>query len=141
MSAGPMIVEQRDAGKSTNHFMKWIFAGWKFSWTPTGSEVFATGSYSGNWIMHGYEPGYPFATHTGLNANGIFNMTITDWDGEEGYLVIRGVNNQNPSGKSEGKLTVLDGMIGDMKVHGKGTATNIVPNLAWQYTLQLHFDP
>ena len=68
-------------------------------------------------------------------------MTVTDWDGEEGYLILRGVSIENPSGKSDGKLTVLDGMIGDMKVHGTGTSTNMVPHFAWRYDLQLHFGP
>jgi hypothetical protein len=140
-SAGPMITEQRDAGESANHFINWIWIGWKFSWTSTGTQVFATGSYSGYWVMHGYDPNPPpFGTETGINVNGVFTMTVTNWNGEEGYLIIRSVAAQNPSGSS-GKLTILDGMIGDMKVHGTGTSENIVPHLAWQYELQLHFTP
>jgi hypothetical protein len=139
-SAGPMITEDRGAGQSDNHFTEWIFIGWKFSWTPTGSQVFALGEYTGKWVHHGYEPGIPFATHTARNINGMFNMVISDWSGEEGYLILKGVENENP-GKSSGKLTVLEGMIGDMKVHGTGTATNIVPHIAWRYDLLLQFTP
>ena len=141
MGAGPMIVEERDAGESANHFMNWIFVGWRFSWTPTGSQVFAVGIYSGYWMHHGYEAGTPFGTHTAKNTNGVFKMTITNWNGEEGYLILRAVSNENPSGKSDGKLTVLDGMIGDMKVHGSGTSTEIVPHFAWRYDLLLQFKP
>jgi hypothetical protein len=31
MGAGPMIVEEHDAGESANHFMNWILIGWRFS--------------------------------------------------------------------------------------------------------------
>ena len=135
------ITEDRGAGESDNNFTKWIFVGWKFSWTITGTQGFALGEYTGYWVHHGYEPGFPFATHTARNINGIFNMTVTDWGGEEGYLILRAVANENPSGKSDGKLTVLDGMIGDMKVHGRGTSTNLVPHFAWRYDLLLQFTP
>jgi hypothetical protein len=66
-------------------------------------------------------------------------MTVTDWGGEEGYLVLRAVANENPSKKPDLKITILDGMIGDRKVQGIGTATNIVPHFAWQYDLLLQF--
>jgi hypothetical protein len=141
MGAGPTIVEERDAGESANHFMNWIFVGWRFSWTPTGTQVFAVGSYSGYWAHHGFEAGTPFGTHTAINTNGVFEMTVTDWNGEEGYLILRAVGIENPSGKLDGKLTVLDGMIGDMKVHGTGTSTNMVPHFAWRYDLTLQFTP
>jgi hypothetical protein len=39
------------------------------------------------------------------------------------------------------KLTVLDGMIGDIKVQGTGTATNILPHFACRYDLLLQFMP
>jgi hypothetical protein len=139
MGAGTPVIEEGDAGESANHFMDWIFVGWRFSWTPTGTQVFAVGSYSGYWVHHGYEAGTPFGTHTAKNTNGVFKMTVTNWNGEEGYLILRAVSNENPSGKSEGKLTVLDGMIGDMKVHGTGTSTEIVPHFAWRYDLTLQF--
>ena len=141
MGAGPMVVEERYAGESDNHFMDWIFIGWRFSWTPTGTQVFAVGNYSGYWIHHGFEAGTPFGTHTAMNGNGVFKMTMTDWNGEEGYLILRSVIVDNPSGKSGGKLTVLDGMIGDMKVHGTGTSIDIVPHFAYQYDLTLQFTP
>jgi len=138
----PMDFEYRMAGKSDNHFVIWNTIEWTFSWTMGGSEVFASGEYTGYWVQHGYEPiPPPFGTHTAQNYHGVYKMTVTDWNGEEGYLIIKMVAIENPSGKSGSKLTVLDGMIGDMKVHGTGTGANLIPALVYQYDLQLHLAP
>ena len=138
--AAPMDLGDRIAGKSDNHFVIWNTIGWQFSWAMDGSEVFASGEYVGYWIQHGYQPPPPpHGTHTAKNYHGVYEMTVNDWDGEEGYLIIRGVVVENPSGKLGSKLTVLDGMIGDMKVHGTGVGATVIPFLVWQYELQLHF--
>lgn len=51
----------------------------------------AVGDYSGYWVQQGYEPPdqTPLGNYTANKYHGFHNMTVTNWDGEEGYLIIR----------------------------------------------------
>jgi hypothetical protein len=122
-------------GKSANNFIIWLDpTDWCYceSYIPMGDppvfftpvDDFATGFYTGKWILHG--------SH--INVHGIYDMEITDWmgTGKTGNLVVLGGGN---------KLTIIGGTIDGQKVHGHGTSTEIIFMTLYEYTFTLHFEP
>jgi hypothetical protein len=133
---GEATSELYGVGKSANSFLIWSDpTDWCYceDYIPIGGDPpvfftpvddFATGFYTGKWILHG--------SH--INVHGIYDMEITDWmgTGKTGNLVVLGGGN---------KLTVIGGTIDGQTVHGHGTSTEIIFMALYEYTFTLHFEP
>ena len=130
--SGDYTIEERDAGN--NHILIWKDTDWSYceGYIPIGDpptffmpvKTFAEGEYGGFWILHG-------ATGS-VNARGVYEMVVTDWEEETGSLVVLQIGN---------KLKIISGEIGGRKVHGYGTSEQVIFMLLYKYDFTIHFDP
>jgi hypothetical protein len=135
--SGDYTIEERYAGD--NHILIWKDTDWSYceGYIPIGDpptffmpvNSFAEGEYGGLWILHGASSS--INAHA-MNVRGVYEMVVTDWEGQDGSLVVLQIGN---------KLKIISGEVGGRKVHGYGTSEEVIFMMLYKYDFTMHFDP